>query len=53
VAPLIIVIIMPAVIGMLPGIELSVKTALVPIFEPLARVQGDALRRLELALHRD
>jgi sodium transport system permease protein len=31
VAPLIIVIIMPAVIGMLPGIELSVKTALVPI----------------------
>jgi sodium transport system permease protein len=31
VGPLIIVIIMPAGIGMLPGIELSAKTALVPI----------------------
>jgi sodium transport system permease protein len=31
VSPLIIVIIMPAVIGMLPGIELTAKTALVPI----------------------
>ena len=31
VGPLIIVVIMPAVIGMLPGIELSAKTALVPI----------------------
>lgn len=31
VSPLIIVIIMPAVLGMLPGIELTAKTALVPI----------------------
>ncbi len=31
VSPLIIVIIMPAVVGMLPGIELNAKTALVPI----------------------
>ncbi len=31
VAPMIFVIILPAVIGMLPGIELSAKTALVPI----------------------
>ena len=31
VSPLIIVVIMPAVVGMLPGIELSVRTALVPI----------------------
>ncbi|KAB2859582.1 MAG: ABC transporter permease, partial [Bauldia sp.] len=31
VSPLIIVIIMPAVMGMLPGIELTVKTALIPI----------------------
>jgi sodium transport system permease protein len=31
VSPLLIVVIMPAVIGMLPGIELSVRTALVPI----------------------
>jgi sodium transport system permease protein len=31
VSPLIIVVIMPAVIGMLPGIELSAKTAMVPI----------------------
>ncbi len=31
VSPLIIVVILPAVIGMLPGIELSAKTALVPI----------------------
>jgi sodium transport system permease protein len=31
VSPLIIVVIMPAVVGMLPGIELTAKTALVPI----------------------
>ncbi|MBI2518678.1 MAG: ABC transporter permease [Opitutae bacterium] len=31
VSPLIIVVIMPAVLGMLPGIELSSRTALVPI----------------------
>lgn len=31
VSPLIIVIIMPAMLGMLPGIELNAKTALVPI----------------------
>ncbi len=31
VSPLIIVVIMPAVIGMLPGIELTARTALVPI----------------------
>lgn len=31
VSPLIIVVIMPAVLGMLPGIELTAKTALVPI----------------------
>ncbi len=31
VSPLIIVVIMPVVLGMLPGIELSAKTALVPI----------------------
>lgn len=31
VSPLIIIVIMPAVVGMLPGIELSAKTALVPI----------------------
>jgi len=31
VSPMIILVIMPAVIGMLPGIELSVKTALIPI----------------------
>jgi sodium transport system permease protein len=31
VSPLIVVVIMPAVVGMLPGIELSAKTALVPI----------------------
>ena len=31
VSPLIIVVIMPAVIGMLPGIELSAKTALIPV----------------------
>jgi sodium transport system permease protein len=31
VSPLIIVVIMPAMMGMLPGIELSAKTALVPI----------------------
>jgi sodium transport system permease protein len=31
VAPMIFVIILPAMIGMLPGIELSAKTALVPI----------------------
>lgn len=31
VSPLIVVVIMPAVLGMLPGIELSSKTALVPI----------------------
>lgn len=31
VSPLIIVIIMPAVMGMLPGIDLTVKTALIPI----------------------
>jgi len=31
VSPLIIVIIMPAMMGMLPGVELSAKTALVPI----------------------
>ena len=31
VAPLIFVIILPAMIGMLPGVELSAKTALVPI----------------------
>ncbi len=30
-APMIIVVIMPAVIGMLPGIELTVRTALIPI----------------------
>jgi sodium transport system permease protein len=31
VSPLIIVVIMPAMMGMLPGVELSAKTALVPI----------------------
>ena len=31
VSPLLIVIIMPAVMGMLPGIDLTVKTALIPI----------------------
>ena len=31
VSPLIIVVIMPAVLGMMPGIELSPKTALIPI----------------------
>lgn len=31
VSPLVIVVIMPAVIGMLPGVELTVRTALVPI----------------------
>lgn len=31
VSPLIIVVIMPAVVGMLPGIELTAKTALIPI----------------------
>ena len=31
VSPLIIVVLMPAMMGMLPGIELSAKTALVPI----------------------
>jgi sodium transport system permease protein len=31
VSPLIIVVIMPAMMGMLPGIELSAKTALIPI----------------------
>jgi len=31
VSPLIIVVIMPAMLGMLPGMELSAKTALVPI----------------------
>lgn len=31
VSPLIIVVIMPAVLGLLPGIELTAKTALVPI----------------------
>ena len=31
VSPLIVVVIMPAMMGMLPGIELSAKTALVPI----------------------
>jgi len=31
VSPLIIVVLMPAMIGMMPGIELSAKTALVPI----------------------
>jgi len=31
VSPLIIVILMPAMMGMLPGIELSAKTALIPI----------------------
>lgn len=31
VSPLIIVVIMPAMLGMLPGIELTAKTALVPI----------------------
>jgi sodium transport system permease protein len=31
VSPLIIVVIMPAMLGMLPGIELSAKTALIPI----------------------
>ena len=30
-SPLIIVVLMPAMMGMMPGIELSVKTALVPI----------------------
>jgi len=30
-SPLIIVVIMPAILGLLPGIELSAKTALVPI----------------------
>ena len=29
--PMLIVVIMPAVIGMLPGIELTTKTALIPI----------------------
>lgn len=32
VSPMIIVVIMPAVLGMLPGIELTARTALVPIF---------------------
>jgi sodium transport system permease protein len=31
ISPLIIVVIMPAVMGMLPGVELTAKTALVPI----------------------
>jgi sodium transport system permease protein len=31
VSPLIIVVLMPAMLGMLPGIELSAKTALIPI----------------------
>jgi sodium transport system permease protein len=31
VSPLIIVVIMPAMMGMLPGVELSAKTALIPI----------------------
>ena len=31
VSPLIIVVIMPAMMGMLPGIELTAKTALIPI----------------------
>jgi sodium transport system permease protein len=31
VSPLIVVVIMPAMMGMLPGIELSAKTALIPI----------------------
>jgi sodium transport system permease protein len=31
ISPLIIVVIMPAMMGMLPGVELSAKTALVPI----------------------
>ena len=31
ISPLIIVVIMPAMMGMLPGIELSAKTALIPI----------------------
>lgn len=31
ISPLLIVVIMPAMMGMLPGIELSMKTALVPI----------------------
>jgi sodium transport system permease protein len=32
VSPLIIVIIMPAMMGMLPGMELNVRTALIPLF---------------------
>jgi len=31
VSPMIVIVILPAVIGMLPGIELSAKTALIPI----------------------
>ncbi|MDP1580469.1 MAG: ABC transporter permease [Candidatus Didemnitutus sp.] len=31
VSPLIIVVIMPAIVGMLPGIDLNVRTALIPI----------------------
>ena len=31
VSPLIIVVIMPAMMGMLPGVELSAKTAVIPI----------------------
>ena len=50
VSPLIVVVIMPAVIGMLPGIELTAKTALVPILNLSLVVQGNALRRLALEL---
>jgi sodium transport system permease protein len=32
VSPLIIVVIMPAMMGMLPGMELNVRTALIPLF---------------------
>jgi sodium transport system permease protein len=31
VSPLVIVVIMPAIVGMLPGIELSARTAIIPI----------------------
>jgi len=45
-------VIAPAVIGMLPGIDLNLKLALVPILNLSLRVQGDAFRRLALELYR-
>jgi hypothetical protein len=52
VSPMAIVIVLPAMVGMLPGMELDAKLALVPDPQPHACLQADAFGRVALAVPR-